>query len=328
MILAKPVLKHCPVDDWTPTSFTADIQAPVPGATSYNLRRINSLPDGTKTTQTVNNVTFPYVFTDLPSTNQHYWAQAVCGNVVSAWSEEQTIGLHNWLPFVSAVVMTGASHGSYVQDFNSLPSSGSGTWNDGRTLPGWYVSFAGSSFADGTIQTWKYGANNTATGFFSFGTEKGVDANRGIGVKNSKWADDFRFGVAFTNTCQYAVTNINVAFTACQFRYGKGYTQLQLSHVVSDSVKSITSSSSDWKDDENFFFDPDLTHNAAAMDPQYTQPFSGDIALTGNDALQPGQVLMLRWKNVAENNSVPVGIDDLEVKWQCAWPRHTVIYLR
>ena len=234
--------------------------------------------------------------------------------------------LDTYFPPLYAIPMTGNAQGSYSQDFNSLPSSGSGIWYDARTIPGWYVTFANNSFTDGTIQTWKYGANNSKDGFFSFGTEKGVDANRGIGVKNSKWADDFRFAVAFTNTCQYAVTNINVSFTACQFRYGKGYTQLQLSHVVSNSVQSLTSSG--WKDDKAFYFDPDLSTNAMAMDPQYTRRFSGDIPLTGNDTLHTGLVLMLMWKNVAENNSVPVGIDDLEVKWQCAWPRHTVIYLR
>ncbi len=43
--LDTPVLKHCPVDQWTATSFTADIQAAVPGATSYlRLRRLVRRP--------------------------------------------------------------------------------------------------------------------------------------------------------------------------------------------------------------------------------------------------------------------------------------------
>lgn len=182
------------------------------------------------------------------------------------------------------------------------------------------------SFTEGTIQTWKYGANNTSTGFYSFETEKGNSSNLGIGVKNSRWSDGYTFAVAFTNTCQCAVTNIHVSFTAHQFRYGKGYTQLCLAHAVSDSVKSL--SSSGWKADEAFYFDPDLTQNAAAMDPHKTEDFAGDIALTGDDAVQPGQILMLRWQNVAENNSVPVGIDDLTVEWKCAWSAHTIISVR
>ncbi len=326
VILAAPVLKHCSVEAWTATSFTADLKSAVPGATSYRLRHIHTAANDTVVTGYVDNVSFPYVVSGLDSTTYTYAVQAQCGAINSAWSNEETVHLDTYLPPTYAIPMTGNAHGSYSQNFDSLPSSGSGIWYDARTIPGWYVTFDGKSFTDGTIQTWRYGANNTATGFFSFGTEKGVDVNRGIGVKNSKWADDFRFGVAFTNTCQYAVTNINVSFTACQFRYGKGYTQLQLSHVVSNSVQSLTSSG--WKDDKAFYFDPDLSTNAMAMDPQYTRRFSGDIPLTGNDTLHTGQIFMLRWQNFAADNSVPVGIDDLEVKWECAWPRQTVIILQ
>ena len=335
--LATPALKAGSIlADWSPTSFMVYINKETPGAESYVLRVTHPIEDdGNGNVSATDEYSilatdFPANITGCATTNYTYSLQAVRGETTSAWSTSLSISLQDYPEFVPAIPMTGETHGSYTQDFNSLPSRGNDpwwkrTWWDGRTLPGWYVIHYGIPFENGEIQPWGYGANSSATGVFSFGSEKGEASNRGLGSKNSYWDADCRFAVAFTNTSHYKVSSVDVKFTAHQFRYGKGWTQLQFAHAVSNSVIALDSAG--WKAHEEFYFDPDLSKSAQAMDPQYTNTFSGTLSLKGEYAVRPGQVLMLRWENSAGGNAVPVGIDDLEVAWYFDW-KHTIISVR
>lgn len=337
VILEKPALRAGSVlADWSPTSFVAYINKGTPGAESYVLRVTHPIEEDGNGNDTMTEeyhvlaADFPTNITGCATTNYTYSLQAVRGETTSAWSTSLSISLQDYPEFVPAIPMTGETHGSYKQDFNSLPARGNDpwwkrTWWDGRTLEGWYALHYGIPFENGEIQPWGYGANSSATGVFSFGSEKGVASNRGLGSKNAYWDADCRFAVAFTNTSHYKVSSVDVKFTAYQFRCGKGWTQLQFAHAVSNSVIALDSAG--WKADEEFYFDPDLSKSAGAMDPQYTNTFSGTLTLKGEYAVRPGQVLMLRWENSAGDNAVPVGIDDLEVTWYFDW-KHTVIYLR
>lgn len=328
--LAAPVLKHCPVDQWTTTSFTADIEEAVPGATSYNLRRINSLPDGTKTTQTVNNVTFPYTFTDLPSTNQHYWAQAVRSNTVSAWSAEQTVSLQNWLPFVPAVEMTGAAHGSYTQDFDTLGNANNKEyyWYDGRTLSGWYASHGSASMTDA-----KYTALNamgTSQGAYSVCSDENDNGNRGFVFRNTSNNDagKYRLGVVFTNCCRYAVTNITVSYTGLQHRRLNSKTSFKFEYFKSAGAIESCAPSTGYNHLATLDYETKETGGGLQYAPPLKTEVSGAISLTGDNALLPGESIILRWQVEGTSQNPCIGIDDLTVSWQCAWPRHTVIYLQ
>ena len=323
--LAAPALKHCPVDQWTATSFTADIEEAVPGATSYTLRRINSLSDGTKATQTVNNVTFPYTFTDLPSTNQHYWAQAVRGNTVSAWSAEQTVSLQNWLPFVPAVEMTGAAHGTYKETFNGLISSGSAYWYDARTIPGWYIAKWGASFSDGEYLA--VDSPMTWTGVFSV-KEDSVE-NRSLCIRPYDQDEQYHIAILFTNKCQYAVTNLHVSYLGKQYRRLNNATKFEFSYAKADTlVEAAVGTGFSFTRVRELDYATPVTGSGAYFTPASNTVVSADISLSGDAALKPGEMVFLRWYVNAKNNYIPAGIDDLEVKWECAWPRHTVIYLR
>ena len=48
--------------------------------------------------------------------------------------------------------------GAYVQDFDTLPASGSGTWTDNSTLLGWYANFT-----LGQVSTGKMVATTTSS---------------------------------------------------------------------------------------------------------------------------------------------------------------------
>ena len=328
--LAAPVLKHCPVDDWTATSFTADIEEAVPGATSYNLRRINSLSDGTKATQTVNNVTFPYTFTDLPSTNQHYWAQAVRGNTVSAWSDKQTVSLQNWLPFVPAMKMTGAAHGSYTQDFDTLGNVNNKEyyWYDGRTLSGWYASHGSASMTDA-----KYTALNamgTSQGAYSVCSDENDNGNRGFVFRNTSNNDagKYRLGVVFTNCCRYAVTNITVSYIGLQHRRLNSKTSFKFEYFKSAGAIESCAPSTGYNHIGTLDYETKETGGGEQYAPPLKTKVSGVISLTGDNALLPGESIILRWQVEGTSQNPCIGIDDVTISWRCAWPCHTVIMLQ
>jgi hypothetical protein len=222
--------------------------------------------------------------------------------------------------------MRGAAHGSYTQDFNSLPSSGSGIWYDARTLQGWYATAYATSISEDSLTCFAWNTNNKANGFFSFETENGNPSNRGLGAKNYDRDSYCQFGVAFTNECRYAVTNLSVAFSAWQFRKGAAYTTLCFQYRKTSAVQPLDDHIG-WNDFNALNYTSTVKESADKMEPVSTN-LVDNIAFTGDNAVQPGEVIMLKWYVDWINNGVPLGIDDLEVKWECAWPRQTVIILQ
>jgi hypothetical protein len=326
VILAAPVLKHCPVDDWTATSFTADIEAAVPGATSYNLRYIRHEDDGTPVTNTVSVASFPHVVSGLATTNYVYDVQAIRGAVTSEWSNAKSIDLHAYIAPTYAIPMKGAARGSHHETFDGLISSGSAYWYDARTIPGWYAASSSGSMSDV-----KYSANSggsSGTGLFSCQVDDEAVTNRALAVRADTQSDEFSFGVMFTNMCKYAVTNLHVSFTAMQFRRYNPISHLYFSYTRSNRLIDYNDPANIWTSVEALDFAAPTQGSSARLYPPTEEPKSADIPFEGVNAIQPGEVIAMRWYLDAKSNWPTLGIDDVTVSWECAWPRHTVIYLR
>ena len=324
--LAAPVLKHCPVDQWTPTSFTADIEAAVPGAISYRLRHIHTEANGTVVTGYVDNATFPCVVSGLDTTNYVYAVQAQRGATVSSWSNAKSIDLHNYIAPTYAIPMTGAARGVYRQNFNSLITSGSIYWYDARTIPGWYAASSSGSMSDGKLTASK--GVSSEIGILSCQVDTNNIPNRALGLRADTQWDDFSFGAVFTNKCKYAVTNLTVTFTALQIRRYTTISKLHFSYARSNGFIELITSGLTWTDIEALRFTSPIQGSSAQLYPPATERLSASIPFEGANAIQPGEVIAMRWYLEAKNNYPTLAIDDLEVKWQCDWPRHTVIYLR
>ena len=324
--LAAPVLKHCPVDQWTTTSFTADLEAAVPGATSYRLRHIHTEANGTVVTGYVDNATFPCVVSGLDTTNYVYDVQAQRGTTVSSWSNAKSIDLHNYIAPTYAIPMTGAARGVYRQDFNTLITSGSIYWYDARTIPGWYAASSSGSMSDEKI-TASEGATSE-TGILSCRVDADNIPNRALGLRAATQWDDFSFGAVFTNKCKYAVTNLTVTFTALQIRRYTTISKLHFSYARSGGFIELITSGLTWTDVEALRFTSPVQGSAAQLYPPATERLSASIPFEGANAIQPGEVIAMRWYLEAKNNYPTLAIDDLEIKWECAWPRQTVIYLQ
>ena len=326
VILATPVLKHCPVDQWTTTSFTADIQAAVPGATSYTLRYVYYEDNGTVVTGYVNDATFPCEVENLSATNYVYDVQAKRGATTSAWSNAKSIDLHKYIAPTYAVPMKGAAHGTYHQDFNGLISSGSAYWYDARTIAGWYAASSSGSMSDV-----KYSANDggsSGTGLFSCKVDDFAVTNRALAVKADTQWDEFSFGVMFTNQCEYAVTNITISFTAMQFRRYQTISHLYFSYTRSNRLIDYNDPANIWTDVEPLHFSAPTQGASARIYPPTAASRTADIPFEGVNAIKPGEVIAMRWYLDAKSNYPTLGIDDLTVSWECAWSKHTIISVR
>ena len=324
--LDAPVLKHCPVDQWTATSFTADIQTPVPGATSYTLRYVHYENNGTVVTGYVNDATFPCVVENLSATNYVYDVQAKRGATTSAWSNAKSIDLHKYIAPTYAIPMTGAAHGSHTENFDCLISSGSAYWYDARTIPGWYAASSSGSMSDV-----KYSANDggsSGTGLFSCKVDDFAVTNRALALKADTQWDDFSFGVMFTNQCKYAVTNITVSFTAMQFRRYQTISHLYFSYTRSNRLIDYNAPGNIWTSVGTLDFSAPTQGASARIYPPTAASRTADIPFEGVNAIQPGEVIAMRWYLDAKSNYPTLGIDDLTVSWECAWPRQTVIILQ
>lgn len=324
--LDAPVLKHCPVDQWTATSFTADIQAAVPDATSYTLRYVHSEDDGTVVTGYVHDATFPCVVENLPTANYVYDVQALQGATTSAWSNAESIDLRDYIAPTYAIPMTGVARGTYSQDFDGLISSGSAYWYDARTIAGWYAANSSGSLSD--VQYSANDGGSSGTGLFSCKVDDLNVTNRALAAKAKTQYDDLSFGVMFTNQCAFAVTNIAVSFTAMQFRRYNTVSHLYFSYTRSNRLIDYNDPEYSWTPVEALDFSAPTQGSSARIYPPTAASRTADIPFEGADAIQPGEVIALRWFLDAKNNYPTLGIDDLTVSWECAWPRYTVIIVQ
>lgn len=217
--------------------------------------------------------------------------------------------------FLSAQILM--SGGGYSQNFDSLASSGTPSWTDNSTLPGWYISTNAQSAA-----FYRTGAGTASTGgIYSFGTN-GVNSlsDRALGSIAAS-SVIYAYGVRFTNDTTFAQTDITISFAGEQWRAANTVTNtLAFSYQISGFplTNADAVNSQNWNVFSNLNFDsPDIS-GGSALDgnaPANHRLFS-DIVLTGA-VVQPGQELFLRWRDVDDSGSdAGIAIDDLNVNFQ------------
>ena len=199
-----------------------------------------------------------------------------------------------------------------TQNFDTLPASGSATFTNDVTIPGWYSARTGTGTTivanDGT---------NSAGNLYSFGTGTNTDRALGsIGSTNAAVHDLF-WGILLTNSTGSTITSLDIAYTGEQWRNGAAAAQTVAFSYVTGA--SFTGSLADFQA---------AGTNVTALD--FTSPITGGTAaaLNGNLAanrtaisftigglsLTPGQSILLRWSD-PDHTGVDHGlsIDDFSV---------------
>ncbi len=109
------------------------------------------------------------------------------------------------------------SVGTYTQNFNSLPNTGTGAWSNNTTLAGWYVQ--SPLLSPWSVITAQAGAGTTGS-LASFGANSNSDRSLGWVYANSIGAagTSASIGVGFTNNTGSAITAFDLSYTGVQWR--------------------------------------------------------------------------------------------------------------
>src|SRR5262249_39389642 len=101
----------------------------------------------------------------------------------------------------------------YTQNFDTLPASGSATWTNNSTIPGWYHARTGN----GTTIVANDGSSN-AGNLYSYGTGTATDRALGSVGSGNAAAGNFFWGVRLQNNTGSTITSLNVSYTGEQWR--------------------------------------------------------------------------------------------------------------
>jgi hypothetical protein len=212
------------------------------------------------------------------------------------------------------VAITGA--GSYSQNFASLPTTGSATWADDSTLPGWYSQRTGS----GTTIEADTGLNGSGN-LYSYGTADSTERALGSLGTSNPTAGSFAHGVQLHNTSGEAATVNSLAYTGEQWRKSGVIVAQVVTLWYRISSSPITSldpggSNTGWTEIPlGDFSSPLNTADLGALDGNDPANRTA-ISINPNIAVPAGTYLMIRWKDQDQTGTDHgLAIDDISLAW-------------
>jgi hypothetical protein len=201
----------------------------------------------------------------------------------------------------------------YTENFDTLPATGSATWTNNSSIPGWFHARTGT----GTTIVANNGSSN-AGNLYSYGT--GTDAERALGSLGSGNAaiGNLFWGVRLQNNSGATLTSLNVTYTGEQWRNSAAAAQtLAFSYLVGSPT--VTGSLAEFQ-----------AAGVAVPSLDFTTPITGGAAgaLDGNLAanrttitfaitglsIPDGTEVMLRWSDPDHTGADHgISIDDFSV---------------
>ncbi len=209
-----------------------------------------------------------------------------------------------------------AGPGSYSQNFDGLPSSGSPVWTDDSTVPGWYSQRTGTG---ATIEA--DAGSSTSGNLYSYGTASSAERALGsLGTSNAT-AGNFAHGVQLQNTSGVAATLNSLAYTGEQWRKSGATAPQVVTLWYKLSSSQITSlnpeaSNAGWITIPiGDFSSPINTIGSGALDGNDPANRTA-IAINPNIVVPAGNYVMIRWKD-PDHPGVDHGlaIDNLTISW-------------
>jgi hypothetical protein len=204
-----------------------------------------------------------------------------------------------------------------LQNFDTLPASGSATWTNDSTLPGWYHARTGT----GTTIVANNGSSN-AGNLYSYGTGTATDRALGsLGSGNAAIGNMF-WGILLTNNSGSTITSLDVSYTGEQWRNSAAAAQtISFSYITGTS---LTGSLAEFQSAGTNvpaldFTSPVTGGTAAALDGNLAANRTAISATITGLSLANGQSIMLRWSDPDHTGADHgLAIDDFSVTPQGA----------
>jgi hypothetical protein len=208
---------------------------------------------------------------------------------------------------------------SYTQNFDGLPSSGTGTWAHGTSyFPGWFL--------DRTITTTSTLLTGTGTsnagGLYSYGPANSTDRALGAISSGTSTVGEFAWGLLIQNNSGATITALNVSFTGEQWRSSSTTAPEQSTtfwyavNASSDAFKLSPKSDAGWTSVPDLNFkSPVFKTSPGPLDgnaPANRRLLSAVIPVT----IPNGHYVMLRWKDLNDlYDDHGLAIDDFSMTW-------------
>lgn len=201
----------------------------------------------------------------------------------------------------------------YTQSFDTLPASGSGTWTNNSTIPGWFHARTGT----GTTIVANNGSSN-AGNLYSYGTGTATDRALGsLGSGNAAVGNLF-WGVRLQNNSGGTIGSITVTYNGEQWRNSAAAAQaLTFSYLVGSPT--VTGSLAEFNATgvavPSLNFNSPITGGtAAALDGNLAANRTAiNFTITGLN-IPTGTEIMLRWADPDHTGADHgLAIDDLSV---------------
>jgi hypothetical protein len=214
----------------------------------------------------------------------------------------------------------------YNQRFDSLATTGTNTWTDNSTLPGWYASkTAGGSAV--TAYRAGYG-NDTAGALYSFGIGgSGPATDRALGSLASGTPGDFAYGVRFSNDTSQVITNLTIDYVGEQWRNGGSTATQTLAFAYQISSNPILTSdaanTTAWTPFTALDFNsPTASANTGLLDGNAnTNRHTFANVLLPDVVVFPGQEIFFRWLDINDTgNDHALAIDNFILSWTTVAP--------
>lgn len=219
------------------------------------------------------------------------------------------------LPCRGGVIGLSQAVPEYVQDFNSLVVSGSVTWFNDSTLPGWYASATG--VWDGTLNA-STGAS-TGGDIYSFGLAGNVE--RAIGSLASGTIANPFYGARFSNAGNTDIVELSIEYSGEEWR-NSGNVNVQ-SLLFEYRIGGTAFDNTGWLSGPSSldFASPVRGGSASALNGNLA---ANRLALQGtlaNVAIAPGSEFWFRWYDPNDvGNDHALAVDDLRVAASFAPP--------
>ena len=222
-----------------------------------------------------------------------------------------------------------------TESFDTLPTTGTVTWTDNTTLPGWYAAqrAAGGGNVTGSrdpnpwtplVSTFFRVSTGTDTSgsLYSFGLAS--SSQRSLGSVGSGTSGDLSYGIAFVNNTPSTITQFNLRYVGRQWRFSGATAPQSLefdykvdnAFAVEQFQASLENSgaSAGWtRVPELDFTSPVVAGAAAALDGTATANSQLRERTVTGLSWAPGQVLYLRWyDDNSPGNDHALAIDDFQ----------------
>ena len=187
-----------------------------------------------------------------------------------------------------AIQFSTLNNGRYTQNFDSLRSSGAGTWLNDQTISGWYSYRTGTGTNISTTN-----GSTTSGNLYSFGAIGSSDRALGsVGSGNV----NYYWGVRFVNNTSRTINSLDISYIGEQWRKANAPAQTVDFQYQIGAPNSITLNSNNWVDFNPLdFTSPVVNGTATAVDGNVAANRTNLSAKIVNLGLLPGQEIWFRW---------------------------------